>query len=117
MTFERVLIFPHKPLETYCLTGKIEDAGKGIAENLRGGDPGAAECWHRRAKRNGRGNCSAIPELAGGPTLPWAIWDASSRERQPREGAFDLRAQLHRHGDRRSFRETNFASVEEGSDG
>ena len=28
MTFERVLIFPHKPLETYCLTGKLEDAGK-----------------------------------------------------------------------------------------
>ena len=28
MTFERVLIFPHKPLETYCLTGKLEDAGQ-----------------------------------------------------------------------------------------
>ncbi len=28
MTFDRVLIFPHKPLETYCLTGKLEDAGK-----------------------------------------------------------------------------------------
>lgn len=28
MTFERVLIFPHKRLETYCLTGKLEDAGK-----------------------------------------------------------------------------------------
>ena len=28
MTFERVLIFPHKPLETYCLTGKLEDAGR-----------------------------------------------------------------------------------------
>ena len=28
MTFERVLILPHKPLETYCLTGKLEDAGK-----------------------------------------------------------------------------------------
>ena len=28
MTFERVLIFPHKPLETYCLTGKLEAAGK-----------------------------------------------------------------------------------------
>ena len=28
MTFERVLIFPHKPLEAYCLTGKLENAGK-----------------------------------------------------------------------------------------
>ncbi|MDE0129992.1 MAG: AAA family ATPase [Gammaproteobacteria bacterium] len=28
MTFERVLIFPHKPLEKYCLTRKLEDAGK-----------------------------------------------------------------------------------------
>ena len=28
MTFERILIFPHKRLETYCLTGKLEDAGK-----------------------------------------------------------------------------------------
>lgn len=28
MTFERVLIFPHKPLETYCLTGRLVDAGK-----------------------------------------------------------------------------------------
>ncbi len=28
MTFERVLIFPHKRLETYCLTGKLKDAGK-----------------------------------------------------------------------------------------
>ena len=28
MTFKRVLIFPHKRLETYCLTGRIEDAGK-----------------------------------------------------------------------------------------
>ena len=28
MTFERVLIFPHKPLQTYCLTGRLEDAGK-----------------------------------------------------------------------------------------
>ena len=28
MTFGRVLIFPHKRLETYCLTGKLEDAGK-----------------------------------------------------------------------------------------
>ena len=28
MTFERVLILPHKRLETYCLTGKLEDAGE-----------------------------------------------------------------------------------------
>ena len=28
MTFERVLIFPHKPLQTYCVTGKLEDAGR-----------------------------------------------------------------------------------------
>ena len=28
MTFERVLIFPHKRLLTYCLTGKLNDAGK-----------------------------------------------------------------------------------------
>ena len=27
MTFDRVLIFPHKPLGKYCLTGKLEDAG------------------------------------------------------------------------------------------
>ena len=30
MTFERVLIFPHKPLETYCLTGNLEDAGRAL---------------------------------------------------------------------------------------
>ena len=28
MTFERVLIYPHKALEKYCLTGELEDAGK-----------------------------------------------------------------------------------------
>ena len=28
MTFERVLIFPHKPLARYCLTGELKDAGK-----------------------------------------------------------------------------------------
>ena len=28
MTFERVLIFPHKALEKYCLTGELRDAGK-----------------------------------------------------------------------------------------
>ena len=28
MTFERVLIFPHKPLQTYCVTSKLEDAGR-----------------------------------------------------------------------------------------
>lgn len=32
MTFERVLIFPHRPLEKYCLTGKLEDAGKELAK-------------------------------------------------------------------------------------
>ena len=33
MTFERVLIFPHKRLETYCLTGKLEDAGNDLPKN------------------------------------------------------------------------------------
>ena len=32
MTFERVLIFPHKPMETYSLTGKLEDAGKELSK-------------------------------------------------------------------------------------
>ena len=28
MTFKRVLIYPHKALEKYCLTGDLKDAGK-----------------------------------------------------------------------------------------
>ena len=32
MTFERVLIFPHKALATYCVTGELEDAGKELAK-------------------------------------------------------------------------------------
>ncbi|MDE0419762.1 MAG: hypothetical protein OXK76_02605 [Gammaproteobacteria bacterium] len=32
MTFERTLIFPHRPLETYCLTGKLADAGKELSK-------------------------------------------------------------------------------------
>ena len=60
---------------------------EGTAENLRGDDPGAAECRHRRAERDGRGYCSGIPGLVSGPTRPWAMRVmADNSSRFPRVG-------------------------------
>ena len=72
MTFERVLIFPHKPLERYCLTGKLEDAGNELPKVYVAMTRARQSVGIVVPNQNERGYCSDLRALTDGPTLSWA---------------------------------------------